>query len=221
MVNTASLTKPSLRLNDSGPAVKELQTLLDGYSKFIDAPAIAPGAIDSNFGPGTQNAVMAFQEQVFLPRTGIVADLTWRSLYKRDPVDLPEVKFGATSDSVKLLEERLIRLGFFRGQTDRKYEQRWNATLLATFPMRYTLREKESEGKRGARADLDNTYGADIQRLLAARNGKADADHVAVPGCPFSLDRAGLGGYRLVRHRCNLHDRAIGQSMTKHGIVQP
>jgi peptidoglycan hydrolase-like protein with peptidoglycan-binding domain len=86
MVNTVNLTKPSLRFGDSGPAVKELQTLLDGYSQFIKAPAISPGAIDEIFGATTQNAVMAFQEQVFLPRTGIVADLTWRSLFKRAPV---------------------------------------------------------------------------------------------------------------------------------------
>jgi peptidoglycan hydrolase-like protein with peptidoglycan-binding domain len=124
MVNTANLTKPSLRFGDSGPAVKELQTLLDGYSKFIGARAISPGTIDSNFGASTQNAVMAFQEQVFLPRTGIAADATWRSLFKRAPVDLPDVKFGETSDFVRLLEERLVRLRLLTGAADRKYEQR-------------------------------------------------------------------------------------------------
>jgi peptidoglycan hydrolase-like protein with peptidoglycan-binding domain len=114
----------SLRFGDSGPKVKELQSLLDGYSRYINASAISPGTTDGQFGESTRIAVMAFQEQVFIPRTGIVADLTWRSLYKRGPVDLPELKFGESSDSVKLLEERLIRLGFFRGQADRKYEQR-------------------------------------------------------------------------------------------------
>jgi peptidoglycan hydrolase-like protein with peptidoglycan-binding domain len=124
MVNTINLTKPSLRFGDSGPVVKELQNLLDSYSKFINARAIAPGLIDGNFGASTQNAVMAFQEQVFLPRTGIAADLTWRSLFKRAPVDLPDVKFGETSDFVKLLEERLVRLRLLIGAVDRKYEQR-------------------------------------------------------------------------------------------------
>jgi hypothetical protein len=99
----------------------------------------------------------------------------------------------------------------------------WNATLLATFPLRYTPREP-SEGGRGgwhrARTDLDETHGADLQRLLAARKGESDGDRISVSGCPFGLERSGLGGYRLVRHRCNLHDRSMGQSMTKHGIVQ-
>jgi peptidoglycan hydrolase-like protein with peptidoglycan-binding domain len=114
----------SLRFGDSGPKVKELQTLLDGYSKYINARAISPGTIDSQFGESTRLAVMAFQEQVFIPRTGIVADLTWRSLYKRAPVDLPELKFGESSDFVRLLEERLIRLRLFTGQADQRYEQR-------------------------------------------------------------------------------------------------
>jgi peptidoglycan hydrolase-like protein with peptidoglycan-binding domain len=114
----------SLRFGDSGPKVKELQTLLDGYSKYINALAISPGAIDSQFGESTRIAVMAFQEQVFIPRTGIVADLTWRSLYNRAPVDLPELKFGESSDFVQLLEERLIRLRLLTGPADRKYEQK-------------------------------------------------------------------------------------------------
>jgi peptidoglycan hydrolase-like protein with peptidoglycan-binding domain len=114
----------SLRFGDSGPKVKELQTLLDGYSKYINALAISPGAIDSQFGESTRLAVMAFQEQVFIPRTGIVADLTWRSLYNRAPVDLPELKFGESSDFVQLLEERLIRLRLLTGPADRKYEQK-------------------------------------------------------------------------------------------------
>jgi peptidoglycan hydrolase-like protein with peptidoglycan-binding domain len=114
----------SLRFGDSGPKVKELQTLLDGYSKYINALAISPGAIDGQFGESTRLAVMAFQEQVFIPRTGIVADLTWRSLYNRAPVDLPELKFGESSDFVQLLEERLIRLRLLTGPADRKYEQK-------------------------------------------------------------------------------------------------
>jgi peptidoglycan hydrolase-like protein with peptidoglycan-binding domain len=114
----------SLRLGDSGPKVKELQTLLDGYSKYINARAISPGTADGQFGESTRLAVMAFQEQVFIPRTGIVADLTWRSLYNRAPVDLPDVKFGESSDFVQLLEERLIRLRLLTGPADRKYEQK-------------------------------------------------------------------------------------------------
>jgi hypothetical protein len=116
-----------------------------------------------------------------------------------------------------------VPLTFYGGGT-LVMDEDWNATLLATFPIRYVPREPTGEGgrggRRGARTELDNAHGAQIQQLLAARQGKADADKVSVPGCAFSLERSGLGGYRLVRHRCNLHDRAMGQSLTKHGIVQ-
>lgn len=131
MVNTATLTKPTLRRGDSGAAVKELQSLLNNYSQYISSRAIAPGAIDGQFGPITQLAVLAFQEQVFLPKTGVAADLTWRSLFKRAPVDLPNVEFGDTSDFVTILEQRLIRLRFLTGPADRRYEQRTVAAVSA------------------------------------------------------------------------------------------
>ena len=131
MVNTATLTKPTLRFGDSGAAVRELQSLLNNYSQYISSRAIAPGAIDGKFGPITQLAVLTFQEQVFLPKTGVAADLTWRSLFKRAPVDLPNVEFGDTSDFVTILEQRLIRLRFLTGQADRRYEQQTLAAVSA------------------------------------------------------------------------------------------
>jgi hypothetical protein len=99
----------------------------------------------------------------------------------------------------------------------------WNSTLLATFPMRFKPREGEGRDRGGwdrARTDLDESRGAYLQQLLAARKEQT-GDRVSLPDCPFSLDRASTGGYHLVAHRCNLHDRGMGQSMTKHGIVQP
>jgi hypothetical protein len=118
-----------------------------------------------------------------------------------------------------------VNLGFYGGGT-LVIDEDWNATLLATFPLRFTEpKEAPSEGQAGdcrrARADLDHTRGAYIQQLLAARNDQSDVETISVPGCPFSLQRCGLDSYRLVRHRCNLHDLAVGQTMTKHGIVQP
>jgi peptidoglycan hydrolase-like protein with peptidoglycan-binding domain len=138
--------RPQLQLNDFGEVVKELQTLLTGYSQYIGARAINPGAIDGDFGMSTQKAVIAFQDQVFLPRTGVVASLTWRSLFSRAPVDLPDVKFGESSDSVKLLEERLIRLGHFTGQADRKYEQR-TLDAVNAFQKKAGLPKKSTVGK--------------------------------------------------------------------------
>jgi peptidoglycan hydrolase-like protein with peptidoglycan-binding domain len=40
----------------------------------------APCLIDGDFGPGTQNAVRAVQQQFGLTRDGIVGPLTWLAL---------------------------------------------------------------------------------------------------------------------------------------------
>ncbi len=123
-VNAALLNKPVLRPGASGEAVRELQGLLISYARYINSQGILPGAIDGIYGEATRLAVVAFQEQVFLPTTGVVADLTWRSLFNRAPVDLPEVKFGEKSDYVLLLEQRLIRLGYLVRPADLLYDQR-------------------------------------------------------------------------------------------------
>jgi peptidoglycan hydrolase-like protein with peptidoglycan-binding domain len=107
MTSTVQLKKPTLRLGATGQDVIELQELLINYAIYIGSNAIRPGAIDGQFGVRTEAAVKAFQKQVFLPMTGVVADLTWRSLYKRAPVDLPTLRQGDTGVVVELLQERL------------------------------------------------------------------------------------------------------------------
>lgn len=142
----AQLNKPVLRLGATGSAVRELQQLLLDYSNYIGARPIHPGVVDGNFGDSTLAAVRAFQQQVFLPVTGVVADLTWRSLFKRGPVDLPPVKYGETSDYVALLEDRLVVLNFMAPPANRRYDDR---TLQAVFafqkqaglPQRSTVNE--------------------------------------------------------------------------------
>jgi peptidoglycan hydrolase-like protein with peptidoglycan-binding domain len=89
----------------------------------INAPVINPGPIDGIFGEATRIAVLSFQTQMFIPSTGVVADLTWRSLFKRAPVDMPEVKFGETSDAVEILESRLVILGHLDPPANRVYDR--------------------------------------------------------------------------------------------------
>jgi peptidoglycan hydrolase-like protein with peptidoglycan-binding domain len=143
---TATLQKPVLRFGASGKDVQELQTLLRGYAQFINFPAINPGPSDGVFGETTRLAVLSFQNQVFLPTTGIVADLTWRSLFKRAPVDLPNVKFGETSDYVEILETRLVALGYLAAPANRAYDRRTlnalsNVQRALSLPQKSTVDE--------------------------------------------------------------------------------
>jgi peptidoglycan hydrolase-like protein with peptidoglycan-binding domain len=67
------LDPDELRQGSRGPAVKLLQELLEDYNYDI-------GAIDSQFGPKTQKAVKAFQQEAGLAADGIVGRKTWAAL---------------------------------------------------------------------------------------------------------------------------------------------
>lgn len=64
---------PTLRFGSTGPAVRELQTLLR-------ARGFDPGPIDGIFGQRTQAAVIAFQRSRGLVPDGIVGIQTWTAL---------------------------------------------------------------------------------------------------------------------------------------------
>ena len=114
-----ALNKPVLNIGAQGAFVTELQNLLNGYANYL-----ANGAsnsfrvtVDGDFGPMTLNAVRAFQRQVFLPRTGTVANLTWQALYLRGPVNMPKIQYisptnFSSGNFVTLLQEALRSLGY-------------------------------------------------------------------------------------------------------------
>jgi peptidoglycan hydrolase-like protein with peptidoglycan-binding domain len=110
---TETINKPVLNSGSNGPAVTELQNLLNGYAEYLKNRAFKV-TVDGDFGPMTLKAVRAFQRQVFLPQTGTVASLTWRSLYLRGPVELPQIGNGDSGDVVTLLQQALVSLGYLK-----------------------------------------------------------------------------------------------------------
>lgn len=108
-----SVNKPVLNSGSQGTAVTELQNLLNGYAVYLKNKAFKVN-VDGDFGPMTLKAVRAFQRQVFLPQTGTVANLTWRSLYLRGPVDLHQIGNGDSGDLVTLLQQALFSLGYLK-----------------------------------------------------------------------------------------------------------
>jgi peptidoglycan hydrolase-like protein with peptidoglycan-binding domain len=71
---------PVLRVGDSGSSVSALQYFLAMAAQFqYDIPA---PAIDGVFGPKTQEAVSAYQQQAGLTADGVAGPATWNSLYQ-------------------------------------------------------------------------------------------------------------------------------------------
>jgi peptidoglycan hydrolase-like protein with peptidoglycan-binding domain len=115
MTNTINLNpklnKSILKIGSQGKEVKELQKLLYSYGAFSLICNYEPEKIlvDGIFGETTKATVIAFQDRVFLKTDGIVADKTWRALYKGAPVDMPEVRRGSANvELVKIIQTRLL-----------------------------------------------------------------------------------------------------------------
>jgi peptidoglycan hydrolase-like protein with peptidoglycan-binding domain len=95
-----SLDKPLLQSGSTGVRVVEIQKLLAHWNLYA-------GAVDGIFGVQLEQAIQMFQRRVFLPETGIVDTLTWRSLYAGAPIDMPVLQRGSTDNAVILLQKAL------------------------------------------------------------------------------------------------------------------
>jgi hypothetical protein len=104
-------------------------------------------------------------------------------------------------------------------------DENWKAVLLATNPEVF---KEDPPGSAGtlqawarAREKFDRTHGESIQKTLAAKDEKRSLkDRPVVPGCPYVIQRAETGAYRLVCRCCNLQEHFKGISFTKHGIAR-
>lgn len=134
---SAQLNKPVLKEGSKGEAVKELQKLLLKYGAFVsldhNGACVFPGEeiVDGIFGLKTKNAVIFFQGKVFLLQDGIVADRTWRALFKGAPVDMVILKKGSKGELVKNVQERLAIAGYFKGTIDSDFGSGTEAAVKA------------------------------------------------------------------------------------------
>jgi peptidoglycan hydrolase-like protein with peptidoglycan-binding domain len=67
------MAEPLLKRGSSGSAVRQLQEALKEAGHD-------PGAIDGEFGPATEAAVSAFQQEKGIAVDGIVGDITWLNI---------------------------------------------------------------------------------------------------------------------------------------------
>ena len=144
----------SLRMGDSGSAVKNLQTKLKKLGYYS-------GTVDSTFGSGTYAAVRAFQKKYNLTADGVAGSETLKKLdsaYKNADSDKDDdsLRKGATGSAVKDLQTKLKKLGFYNAYVDGSYGDTTVAAVKA-FQKKYNL---TADGVAGSETlkKLDSAY---------------------------------------------------------------
>ena len=144
----------SLRMGDSGSAVKDLQTKLKKLGYY-------DGTVDSTFGSGTYAAVKAFQKKYNLTADGVAGSETLKKLdsaYKNANSDKDDdsLRKGATGSAVKDLQTKLKKLGFYNASIDGDYGDTTVAAVKA-FQKKYNL---TADGVAGSETlkKLDSAY---------------------------------------------------------------
>ena len=144
----------SLRMGDSGSAVKDLQTKLKKLGYY-------GGTVDSTFGSGTYAAVKAFQKKYNLTADGVAGSETLKKLdsaYKNADSDKDDdsLRKGATGSDVKDLQTKLKKLGFYNAYVDGSYGDTTVAAVKA-FQKKYNL---TADGVAGSETlkKLDTAY---------------------------------------------------------------
>ena len=128
----------SLRMGDSGSAVKDLQTKLKKLGYY-------DGTVDSTFGSGTYTAVRAFQKKYNLTADGVAGSETLKKLdsaYKNadsnTSTDDDSLRKGATGTAVKTLQTNLKKLGFYTAYVDGSFGATTESAVKA-FQKKYGL----------------------------------------------------------------------------------
>lgn len=107
----------ALRVGSTGQNVILVQQAINRLAHSI--PAIPSLNVDGNFGPLTQNAVMAFQRTFGLTVDGVVGPITWNRLFREyldlQPTNIPpfpgtNIRQGDRGENVRLVQNAINRL---------------------------------------------------------------------------------------------------------------
>jgi len=119
--NTPAPTAVLLKQGVKGDEVRRLQERLKELGYY-------DGYVDGAYGPGTEEAVIRFQEQHELTADGIAGETTRSHLYSQSaqvfvPTPAPSptpglLKKGDNGESVRVMQERLKELGYYSGEVD-------------------------------------------------------------------------------------------------------
>ena len=179
----------SLRMGDSGSAVKDLQTKLKKLGYYS-------GTVDSTFGSGTYAAVRAFQKKYNLTADGVAGSETLKKLdsaYKNADSDKDDdsLRKGATGSAVKDLQTKLKKLGFYNAYVDGSYGDTTVAAVKA-FQKKYNL---TADGVAGSETlkKLDSAYkNADSNTSIDDDSLRKGATGTAVKTLQTNLKKLGF-----------------------------
>jgi peptidoglycan hydrolase-like protein with peptidoglycan-binding domain len=105
------MAEPVLRRGSSGTAVRQLQEALKEAGHD-------PGRIDGEFGPATEAAVRAFQQEKEIAVDGVVGAITWLNIDEDAVFSHPVVRRGSTGLAVRRVQKRLTLAGYDTGGVD-------------------------------------------------------------------------------------------------------
>ena len=152
--SSSSSSATRLEKGSTGSAVKDLQTKLKKLG-YYDA------YVDGDYGDTTVAAVKAFQKKYNLTADGIAGKETLKkldSVYKNADSDKDDdsLRKGATGSSVKDLQTKLKKLGFYNAYVDGSYGDTTVAAVKA-FQKKYNL---TADGVAGSETlkKLDSAY---------------------------------------------------------------
>lgn len=154
-----------LKLGSQGEQVRNLQRQLKALGFYT-------GQADGDFGPGTEEAVKAFQTQYKIPVDGVAGTTTQEKLASAKATKIPaldaaggSLKLGSTGDNVREVQQKLKSLGFYNGSVDGDYGEGTEAAVIR-FQKQYGLSADGKVGTqtltalRGARATAKPAYKA-------------------------------------------------------------
>ena len=206
----------SLRMGDSGSAVKDLQTKLKKLGYYS-------GTVDSTFGSGTYAAVKAFQKKYNLTADGVAGSETLKKLdsaYKNADSDKDDgsLRKGATGSAVKNLQTKLKKLGFYNASIDGDYGDTTVAAVKA-FQKKYNL---TADGVAGSETlkKLDSAYkNADSNTSTDDDSLRKGATGTAVKTLQTNLKKLGFYTAYVDGSFGATTERAVKAFQKKYGLT--
>jgi peptidoglycan hydrolase-like protein with peptidoglycan-binding domain len=104
------MAEPLLKKGSTGEVVRQLQSALKDLG-------FDPGAVDGQFGTGTETAVKHFQQDRGITADGIVGEITWRNIDEADQSE-PLLKKGSKGNPVRRAQSRMTAAGYDTGGVD-------------------------------------------------------------------------------------------------------